>query len=436
MPFRLSAASVAILLTLLFVLPAANAGLFIDLAGRRVVLPDNIERIMAAGPASAVFVYVVVPDKLIGWSEPLTRAQRALLPSKYARLPVTGELGGAYPTATAADVLRLHPDLIIGYGVISPPTVALADRIQQQTHIPYILLDDSIQVMPAIVRQLSPILGAGDHGLAVGTYAFQVDQHLARTAADHFRRRPAASLLRSWPRRSGNGVAGLGLGQRTSSKWALSMSPALSVGMPSCRSRASRSSPGTRKSSSPSNAASTTRCCTIGNGAISPRCAAKRYISNRPTRLAGSTIRRDSIASSGFTGCRTCSTPISISRICAAVAREFYQLYYGVQLNDAQLNALLEPAENPAAASKEMANVPIFGAEPPPPLPNTGAPGTGMGPPPAGVPGRSGPRGGATQPQIPTPNLPTRPSPVSLDAKWLPLDVKQLDGAEADAILR
>jgi hypothetical protein len=30
---------------------------------------------------------------------------------------------------------------------------------------------------------------------------------------------------------------------------------------------------------------------------------------------------------------------------------------------------------------------------------------------------------------------PTRPSLVSLDAKWLPLDVKQLDAAEADATL-
>ena len=172
MPLRSLAARAAVLLALLFASVTARAAEFIDSAGRRVMLPDQIARIMPAGPASAVFVYVLVPAKLIGWPLPLSRAQRALIPAKYARLPVVGQLGGPYPTATADDVIRRHPDLIIGYGMISPPTVTLADRIQQQTHTPYILLDDSIQLMPQMLRQWSPILGAGDHGLAVASYAF------------------------------------------------------------------------------------------------------------------------------------------------------------------------------------------------------------------------------------------------------------------------
>ena len=172
MPLRSLAARAAILLALLLASAPARAAEFTDSAGRRVMLPDQITRIMPAGPASAVFVFVLVPDKLIGWPLPLSRAQRALMPAKYARLPVVGQLGGSYPTATADDVIRLHPDLIVGYGAISPPTVALADRIQQQTHTPYILLDDSIQLMPQMLRQMSPIFGAGDNGLAVASYAF------------------------------------------------------------------------------------------------------------------------------------------------------------------------------------------------------------------------------------------------------------------------
>ena len=137
MPLLLLAVRVAVLLSLsLLVAAPAGAAVFVDSAGRRVNLPDRVERIMPAGPASAVFVYVLVPNKLIGWTEPLSRAQRALLPAKYARLPVIGHLGGAYPTATAADVARLHPDLIIGYGVLSPADDALADQIQQQTGVP------------------------------------------------------------------------------------------------------------------------------------------------------------------------------------------------------------------------------------------------------------------------------------------------------------
>jgi iron complex transport system substrate-binding protein len=407
MPFRLSAASVAILLALLFALPAANAGLFIDSAGRRVVLPDHIARIMPAGPASAVFIYAVVPDKLIGWSEPLTRAQRALLSPKYVRLPVIGQLGGAYPTATAADVLRLHPDLIIGYGVVSPPTVALAERIQQQTHTPYILLDDSIQVMPAIIRQLSPILGAGDHGLAVGTYTFRsisiLRGLLLIISADD---RPRVYY--------GRGPDGL--------ETAL---------------------PGSASASDIEQMGVINVAGVLGRGAIvsvtreqilawdpqiiiaQQRSFYNALLHNRQWRdLAAVRSKRVYLEPADPFG--WIDDPPGLNRVIGlhwlsslfypdiyqqdlhSAAREFYQLYYGVQLNDRQLNALLGPAENPAAASKEIANIPIFGAEPTP-LPNTGAPGTGMGPPPAGVPGRSGPRGGATQPQIPTPNLPNPP---------------------------
>ncbi len=119
MRFRSCAAVIALLFALLGA-GSAGAVQFVDSAGRRVELPAQIQRIMPAGPASAVFVYVLVPNKLIGWPEPLSPAQRALLPARYRRLPTIGQLGGPFPTATADDVERLHPDLIIGYGVINP----------------------------------------------------------------------------------------------------------------------------------------------------------------------------------------------------------------------------------------------------------------------------------------------------------------------------
>ncbi len=74
------------------------------------------------------------------------------------------------------------------------------------------------------------------------------------------------------------------------------------------------------------------------------------------------------------------------------VAREFYQLFYGVPLTDRQLEALIRPAENPAAAAGQVANVPIFGAEPTP-VPGTPTNPQLTQPPaaaPAGPPGRSG----------------------------------------------
>ncbi len=76
MPLRSPTARIAVLFACLLFAAPVRAAVYVDAAGRRVTVPDQIERIMPAGPASAVFVYALVPDKLIGWTGPL-RARSA-----------------------------------------------------------------------------------------------------------------------------------------------------------------------------------------------------------------------------------------------------------------------------------------------------------------------------------------------------------------------
>ena len=39
-----------------------------DSGGRRVDLPDKIAKVWPAGPPSEALVYILAPDKLIGWT--------------------------------------------------------------------------------------------------------------------------------------------------------------------------------------------------------------------------------------------------------------------------------------------------------------------------------------------------------------------------------
>jgi iron complex transport system substrate-binding protein len=87
MSFRLRTALAAGLLLVAF---GAVAGEFTDSAGRIVVLPAQINRVMAAGPTAEVLVYVLAPDKLIGWAQ----LPRGAMPARYARIPVVGQLTG------------------------------------------------------------------------------------------------------------------------------------------------------------------------------------------------------------------------------------------------------------------------------------------------------------------------------------------------------
>lgn len=159
MSLRLRAAAAAVFLACaLGALPALAAGEFTDSAGRIVVLPDHVSRVMAADPAAAVLVYVLAPGKLAGWPRP----PEAGVPARYARLPMIGPIIGPNPAAAAAVAMRVHPDLIIGSGPVTPDRVALADQISQATGIPYILIDNSFDRTPSMLRTIGRVLGVAD----------------------------------------------------------------------------------------------------------------------------------------------------------------------------------------------------------------------------------------------------------------------------------
>ena len=58
-----------------------------------------------------------------------------------AARPEVGRITGRGNTANLEVVLALKPDLILDIGIVNATYVSLADRVQQQTGIPYALLD-------------------------------------------------------------------------------------------------------------------------------------------------------------------------------------------------------------------------------------------------------------------------------------------------------
>src|SRR3984893_12166474 len=163
MSLRLPAGLIA-LVFLVLLAAYGRAAAFVDSAERYVAVPARIGRVMAADQSAAVLVFVLAPEKLVGWSRPLTREQRTYLPAKFARLPFPGQLSGPTPTASADAVVRFHPDLIIETGIVSPEAAARADAIQEQTRIPYILLDGGIQQIPDTRARVGSMLRVAERG--------------------------------------------------------------------------------------------------------------------------------------------------------------------------------------------------------------------------------------------------------------------------------
>jgi iron complex transport system substrate-binding protein len=122
-------------------LAAASAREVIDSAGRKVGVPERVERVVAAGPPASVLVVMLAPEKLVGWNLKPQESELAFLPPAVRNLPEIGRLTGRGGTANLEVVMAAKPDVILDFGSVNATYVSLADRVQAQTSIPYVLIN-------------------------------------------------------------------------------------------------------------------------------------------------------------------------------------------------------------------------------------------------------------------------------------------------------
>lgn len=119
----------------------AFAGSVKDATGRFMQTPDKVVRVFPAGPPAAIMLYTLAPDLLLGWPRANRPEEVEFLDPKYGTLPEIGRITGRGNSANLEVVLALKPDLIVDIGSTSATFVSLAERVREQTGIPYALLD-------------------------------------------------------------------------------------------------------------------------------------------------------------------------------------------------------------------------------------------------------------------------------------------------------
>jgi iron complex transport system substrate-binding protein len=144
----------------------ARAATVSDSAGRAVPVPTRVERVFPAGPPAAIFLYTLAPELLIGWPRANRPEEREFLLPDIGNRPEVGRITGRGNTANLEVVLALKPDLILDVGSVNPTYVSLADRVQQQTGIPYALLDGRFEGIPLAYRTLGALIGRREQGEA------------------------------------------------------------------------------------------------------------------------------------------------------------------------------------------------------------------------------------------------------------------------------
>jgi iron complex transport system substrate-binding protein len=84
--------------------------------------------------------------------------------------PEVGRITGRGNTANLETVLALKPDLILDVGSTSATFVSLADRVQEQTGIPYALLDGRFAGIARTYRSLGELIGRPEDAEKLARY--------------------------------------------------------------------------------------------------------------------------------------------------------------------------------------------------------------------------------------------------------------------------
>ena len=157
---------------------------------------------MQAGPPASTVLYVLAPEKMIGWTQAPRPNEREFLLPATRDLPELGRLAGRGDTANVEVVLKEKPDLIFDFGSVSPTFVSLAQRVQEQTGIPYLLFNGRLENTAASLRELGRVLGVSERAEKIARYVEETDRLIDERLKDV----PASARKRVYLARQPNGL--------------------------------------------------------------------------------------------------------------------------------------------------------------------------------------------------------------------------------------
>ena len=151
-----------------------------DMAGRKVTVPaaEDIESVFSTGPVAAIFMYMVAPDKLLGWNYELNDVEKSIILEKYHDLPNFG-MGDAINYEA---VIAANPIIALNCGKINDAMVSDCDALSKSLGLPVIAVDNELNNSAEAFRFMGELLGVEDHAEELAEYSEKIFTDIASLA--------------------------------------------------------------------------------------------------------------------------------------------------------------------------------------------------------------------------------------------------------------
>ena len=138
-----------------------------DMAGRTVVVPDEIETVFSSSTVTAIFMYTLAPNKLLGWNYELNELEKSIILEEYHDLPNFG-MGDSinYEAVIAAD-----PTIAVNVGTINDKMISDCDKLSKSLGVPVVAVDGDLSASAEAYRFMGELLGEEEQAEKLASYA-------------------------------------------------------------------------------------------------------------------------------------------------------------------------------------------------------------------------------------------------------------------------
>lgn len=137
------------------------------MAGRKVTVPAEINSVFSTDTTAAIFLYTLVPDKLLGWNYELNDLEKSIILEKYHSLPNFG-MGDAINYEA---VIAAKPDIAFTVGAINDSLISNADSLSESLGIPVVAVDSDLMSAPESYRFMGELFGVEEQAEKLAAYA-------------------------------------------------------------------------------------------------------------------------------------------------------------------------------------------------------------------------------------------------------------------------
>lgn len=152
-----------ILISILLLPLMSYSKTIIDMAGRKVDVPDKIKSVLSYDPKTSLVIFPLAPDLLKTKAFMLSKKKIVKVSPLYTSIP-------SIDVKNLEEILMASPDVIIA-GVYSKKTsLAKFNRIQKKVKTPFVVIDLSIDKMDQTYKFLGQLLGVKQKAKELSTF--------------------------------------------------------------------------------------------------------------------------------------------------------------------------------------------------------------------------------------------------------------------------